>query len=257
MYNYFDLSISKDEKIKKYERDDNGNIEFQKKMDFKYLESIFSNKKIAFLSITLSRAILKCSFVGIYFLIKKYYNELDGEAFLINYNPLGFEKLIFSLPSIGLLIGAGLSFINWFKENKTILIISFLIGISGTLACFSNKFYFEILIMTFYVLANLIIPSLIQKSFDCFKDEQQLHEISYTFNCLIYLFIGNLISSILNTIFGYQTKFLMKMYLLIVWANFFLIYKYKSEMEKESHAAQKNSHKLSKPQQLVDILVKE
>ena len=139
--------------------------------------------------------------------------------------------MIHYLPSFGLAIGAVLSFFVWFKKDETILYISFLIGIFGTLAYISNKLYFVISIFIFYVLANIIIPSLIQKSFDCFKDEQ-LQEISYTFNCFIYLVFGNLLPSILNTKTE-STNYLMKIYLLIVWANLFLIFIYICTNEKE------------------------
>lgn len=50
-----------------------------------------------------------------YALLKKYYYKLDGDGELN-------EFLIYVLPYIGLFIGAGLSFFNWFKRNETILI---------------------------------------------------------------------------------------------------------------------------------------
>jgi len=223
---YFNLSYSKvkeDKKEENYVCNKDRNDKFIKKMNYEYLKSKFS-EKYDFFSIALSRAILKFSFFGIYALLKKYYYKLDGDEELN-------EFLIYFLPSIGLFIGAGLSFFNWFKKNETILIISFLIGIFGTLACINNKKCFIISIFIFYVLANLIIPSLIQKSFDCFEDEQ-LHEISYAFNYFIYLVIGNLLPSILNLNIE-CTNSLMKFYLLIVWANVFLILIYICKNKKE------------------------
>ena len=247
---YFDLSISKDEKVKdkeKYEKNDNRNKEFKEKMEFENLKSTFS-KKYDFFFITLSRAILKFSFCGIYALLKKYYYKLDGDEELnefLTYIPfINSDNILdnlFIIPSIGLFIGAILSFFDWFKKNETILIISFLIGISGIFACINNKLYFVISIFFFYVFANLIIPSLIQKSFDCFKDEKQLQEISYAFNCFIYLVIGNLISSFLNANIE-STNFLMKMYLLIAWVNLFFIIKYiYAKKEGNSDSKNKNS----------------
>jgi len=231
---YFNLLYSKKENLDEYELNDGRIEELKKKMN---ISSIFcSENKYAFISIVLARAILKFSFVGIYSLIKKYYDTLDGEGEFI-------EFLIYYFPSIGLIIGAILSCFNWFKENKIILYISIFIGISGTFTIWlNNKIYFEFSIIIFYVLANIIIPSLIQKSFDCFQDEK-LHEISYAFNCFFYLLIGNLLSFILNAIFQSETEALMKIYMLITWVNVFLIFNYNYLMKRNSHASQDNNGK--------------
>lgn len=254
---YFNLSYSKVENEKKYHLNDDKNNEFQSKMNYEYLKSKFS-KKYDFCSIALSRAILKFSFFGIYALLKNYYDKLDGDEELnqfLTYIPFinsdNILNIIFYLPSIGLLIGAGLSFFDWFKKDETILFISILIGIFGTLAYISNKLYFVISIFIFYVLANIIIPSLIQKSFDCFKDDEQLQEISYAFNCFIYLVFGNLLPSILNTK-KESTNYLMKIYLLIVWANLFLIVFYicKKEEKNNDRDSQNKSNKAEELQNL-------
>ena len=152
--NYFDLSYSKDEKQEnnkeKYELNDNRNKEFKDKMEFENLKSTFS-KKYDFFFITLSRAILKLSFCGIYAILKKYYYKLDGDEELnefLTYIPfINSDNILdnlYIIPSICLFIGAVLSFFDWFKKNETILIISFLIGISGIFACINNKLYFVI-----------------------------------------------------------------------------------------------------------------
>jgi hypothetical protein len=157
--NYFDLSYSKDEKQEKnkekYELNDERNENFKDKMKFENLKSDFS-KKYDFFFITLSRAILKFSFYGIYALLKKYYYKLDGDEELnefLTYIPFinsdNILDSLFIIPSIGLIIGAVLSFFDWFKKNETILIISFLIGISGIFACINNKLYFVISIFFF------------------------------------------------------------------------------------------------------------
>ena len=232
--NYFDLTISINRRTGEYERNFEINKEFIKHLN---CETIFGSKnqnRWPFISIVFARAILKFSFVGIHYCMKDYYDELDGDGKLN-------KMLIFYFPLIGLVIGAFLSFSECFKYNSTILIISFLIGFTGVLTCFSNKFFFGILIITFYSLANLIIPTLIQKSFDCFE-EKQLQEISYTFNCFFYLLIGNLFSSGLNYLLQDNTNDLMYIYLLIVWANLFLIfiYIYKIKMKKENPSSQTN-----------------
>lgn len=232
--NYFDLTISINRRTGEYERNFEINKEFIKHLN---CETIFGSKnqnRWPFISIVFARAILKFSFVGIHYCMKDYYDELDGDGKLN-------KMLIFYFPLIGLVIGAFLSFSECFKYNSTILIISFLIGFTGVLTCFSNKFFFGILIITFYSLANLIIPTLIQKSFDCFE-KKQLHEISYTFNCFFYLLIGNLFSSGLNYLLQDNTNDLMYIYLLIVWANLFLIfiYIYKIKMKKENPSSQTN-----------------
>lgn len=231
--NYFNLSFSKDKENKNYNLNKERNIQFINKMNYEKLKSEFS-KKYDFFSLVLSRAILKFSFFGIYALLKKYYYKLDGDI-----NSDIILEIIFYLPSIGLLIGAVLSFFDWFKKNETILIISFLIGISGTFACINNKLCFIISIIIFYFLANLIIPSLIQKSFDCFEDEQ-LHEISYAFNCFIYLSIGNLLPSFLNAKYIESINCLMKFYLLIVWANLFLIFIYICKKKGKKNSEEQN-----------------
>jgi hypothetical protein len=232
--NYFDLTISINRSTGEYERNFEINKEFIKHLN---CETIFGSKnqnRWPFISIVFARAILKFSFVGIHYCMEDYYDELDGDGKLN-------KMLIFYFPLIGLVIGAFLSFSECFKYNSTILIISFLIGFTGVLTCFSNKFFFGILIITFYSLANLIIPTLIQKSFDCFE-EKQLQEISYTFNCFFYLLIGNLFSSGLNYLLQDNTNDLMYIYLLIVWANLFLIfiYIYKIKMKKENPSSQTN-----------------
>ena len=229
--NYFDLTISINRRTGEYERNFEINKEFIKHLN---CETIFGSKnqnRWPFISIVFARAILKFSFVGIHYCMKDYYDELDGDGKLN-------KMLIFYFPLIGLVIGAFLSFSECFKYNSTILIISFLIGFTGVLTCFSNKFFFGILIITFYSLANLIIPTLIQKSFDCFE-EKQLQEISYTFNCFFYLLIGNLFSSGLNYLLQDNTNDLMYIYLLIVWANLFLIFIY-IKMKKENPSSQTN-----------------
>lgn len=229
--NYFDLTISINRSTGEYERNFEINKEFIKHLN---CETIFGSKnqnRWPFISIVFARAILKFSFVGIHYCMKDYYDELDGDGKLN-------KMLIFYFPLIGLVIGAFLSFSECFKYNSTILIISFLIGFTGVLTCFSNKFFFGILIITFYSLANLIIPTLIQKSFDCFE-EKQLQEISYTFNCFFYLLIGNLFSSGLNYLLQDNTNDLMYIYLLIVWANLFLIFIY-IKMKKENPSSQTN-----------------
>ena len=71
---------------------------------------------------------------------------------------------------------------------------------------------------------------LIEKSFDCFSD-RQISEISYVFNCLIYLLIGNLVSSLVNSIF--ETETLMKLYLNVVWFNLIFIFIYKVKMDRK------------------------
>ena len=229
--NYFDLTISINRRTGEYERNFEINKEFIKHLN---CETIFGSKnqnRWPFISIVFARAILKFSFVGIHYCMKDYYDELDGDGKLN-------KMLISYFPLIGLVIGAFLSFSECFKYNSTILIISFLIGFTGVLTCFSNKFFFGILIITFYSLANLIIPTLIQKSFDCFE-EKQLQEISYTFNCFFYLLIGNLFSSGLNYLLQDNTNDLMYIYLLIVWANLFLIFIY-IKMKKENPSSQTN-----------------
>ena len=224
---YFNSLVSQKENSNEYSIDDDKNDDMEKKKR-KNCNLIFCSKnRCAFISIALARAILKFSFVGIHYLINDYYNNLRGDGKLN-------ETIIFFAPLIGLLIGALLSFFDWFKKNRIILIISILIWIFGTLTSLSNdKLIFIVLLIFFYGFTNLILPSLIQKSFDCFEDTQ-ISEISYAFNCLIYLLIGNLFSSILNKIFESKTKALMIMYLNIVLVNFFLIFIYTIKMDKKN-----------------------
>lgn len=264
--NYFDLTISINRKTGGYEKNKEKNKEYIKKMNF---EEIFGSKnenRWPFISIVLARAILKFSLVGIKYCMKDYYDELDGDEILN-------EKLIFYFPLIGLIIGAIISFSEWFKNNSTIVIISFLIGIgiTGVLICFSNKCFFEILIIIFYSLTNLIMPFLIQKSFDCFEDKQdeqdeqdkqdkkdkqdkqdkqdrQLNEISYAFNCFFYLLIGNLFSSGLNYFFQTKSNDLMHMYLLIVWTNLLLIFFY----EKNKKITDSSNNSIQEELQLIE-----
>ena len=87
-----------------------------------------------------------------------------------------------------------------------------------------------IFVVFFYIFSNLISPYLIEKSFDCFSD-RQISEISYVFNCLIYLLIGNLVSSLVNSIF--ETETLMKLYLNVVWFNLIFIFIYKVKMDRK------------------------
>jgi hypothetical protein len=223
---YFNSLVSQKENSNEYSIDDDKNDDMEKKKR-KNCNLIFRSKnRCAFICIALARAILKFSFVGIHYLINDYYETLVGDGELN-------EAIIFYVPLIGLLIGALLSCFDWFKKNGIILIISILIGIFGTLTClFNDKLTFIVLLIFFYGLTNLILPSLIQKSFDCFEDAQ-LSEISYAFNCLIYLLIGNLFSSILNRIFKSKTESLIKMYLNIVWINFILIFFYKIKMDRK------------------------
>ena len=247
--NYFDLTISINRRTGEYERNFEINKEFIKHLN---CETIFGSKnqnRWPFISIVFARAILKFSFVGIHYCMKDYYDELDGDGKLN-------KMLIFYFPLIGLVIGAFLSFSECFKYNSTILIISFLIGFTGVLTCFSNKFFFGILIITFYSLANLIIPTLIQKSFDCFE-KKQLHEISYTFNCFFYLLIGNLFSSGLNYFLQDNTNDLMYIYLLIVWANLFLIFIYISKIKiKKENPAPQNKLIQTEDEELKEIVNK-
>jgi len=49
-----------------------------------------------------------------------------------------------------------------------------------------DKLRFACLLIGFHASSNLIIPLLIQKSFDCFGKDKQLAEIFYIINCLIY-----------------------------------------------------------------------
>ena len=198
-------------------------MEEKKKKNYKLI--FCSENKCAFISIVLARALLKFSFVGINYCINDYFKELDGDGELN-------ESIIFYVPLIGLFIGALLSFFDWFKKNGIILIISVFIGFFGTLtSVLNNKLSFIIFLIGFYGFTNLMLPSLIQKSFDCFKDEQ-LSEISYAFNCIIYLLIGNLFSSFLN--FISENKILMIIYLNVVWINFFLIFIYKIKMDRKN-----------------------
>ena len=247
--NYFDLTISINRSTGEYERNFEINKEFIKHLN---CETIFGSKnqnRWPFISIVFARAILKFSFVGIHYCMKDYYDELDGDGKLN-------KMLIFYFPLIGLVIGAFLSFSECFKYNSTILIISFLIGFTGVLTCFSNKFFFGILIITFYSLANLIIPTLIQKSFDCFE-KKQLHEISYTFNCFFYFLIGNLFSSGLNYFLQDNTNDLMYIYLLIVWANLFLIFIYISKIKiKKENPAPQNKLIQTEDEELKEIVNK-
>ena len=175
--NYFNPLVSQNENTNEYSINDNKNENLEKIKKNNYKLIFCFENTCAFISIVLSRAILKFSFVGINYLINDYYdNELSGDGKLN-------QSLIFYVPLIGLFIGAILSYFKWFRKNITTLIISIFIGIFGTLtSLFNNKLIFIVFIIFFYGTTNLIIPSLIQKSFDCF-DDKQVSEISYAFNC--------------------------------------------------------------------------
>lgn len=230
--NYFNPLVSQNENTNEYSINDNKNENMEKIKKNNYKLIFCFENTCAFISIVLSRAILKFSFVGINYLINDYYdNELGGDGKLN-------QSLIFYVLLIGLFIGAILSYFKWFRKNITTLIISILIGIFGTLtSLFNNKLIFIVFIIFFYGLTNLIIPSLIQKSFDCF-DDKQVSEISYAFNCFFYLLIGNLFSSFLNIIS--ETKILMIIYLNVVWVIFFLILIYKIKMDRKNEDFQNN-----------------
>lgn len=222
---YFNSLVSQKENLNEFAINDDKNIDMEEKKKKNYKLIFCSENKCAFISIVLARALLKFSFVGINYCIKDYFKELDGDGELN-------ESIIFYVPLIGLFIGALLSFFDWFKKNGIILIISVFIGFFGTLtSVLNNKLSFIIFLIGFYGFTNLMLPSLIQKSFDCFKDEQ-LSEISYAFNCIIYLLIGNLFSSFLN--FISENKILMIIYLNVVWINFFLIFIYKIKMDRKN-----------------------
>ena len=213
--NYFNLLVSQNEDSNEINDDENKKMEGKKNCNFLFS----SENRCAFILIVLARAILKFSFVGIHYLINDYYDELEGDEKLNEY-------IISYIPLFGLVIGAILSNFNWFRiKNWVIIIISLFIGILGTLtSILNNKYYFVVSLISFYGLTNLILPLLIQKSFDCFED-RQLWEISYVFNCFIYLLIGNFLSSLFN--YFLEDKFLMKFYLNVVWINFIFTLCYK------------------------------
>jgi len=219
--NYFNQKISQNENSN--EINDEENEKMKSKKNCKFLFS--SRNKYAFILIVLARAILKFSFVGIHYLINDYYDELEGDEKLNEY-------IISYIPLFGLFIGAILSNFKWFRtQNWVVIIISLFIGIIGTLtSLLNNKYYFDFSLIFFYGLANLILPSLIQKSFDCFEDKQ-LSEISYVFNCFIYLLIGNFLSSLFNYLL--EAKFLVKFYLNVVWINFIFTLCYKINIGKK------------------------
>ena len=222
--NYFNPKVSLKEDSSEFIISNDDNQDIENKMNCKSL--LNSENRCAFIFIVLARAILKFSFLGIHYCIKDYYKELEGNGKLD-------EKLIYYFPVVGLLMGGVFSFCDCFKKNYTILFISILIGILGSSTnSAKDKFWFVFLLLFFYIISNFISPYLIEKSFDCFSD-RQLSEISYVFNCLIYLLIGNLVSSLVNSIF--ETETLMKLYLNIVWFNliFILIYKVKMDRQKK------------------------
>ena len=213
--NYFNLLVSQNEDSNEINDEENKKLESKKNCNFLFS----SENRCAFILIVLARAILKFSFVGIHYLINDYYDKLEGDEKLNEY-------IISYIPLFGLIIGAILSNFNWFRiKNWVIIIISLFIGILGTLtSILNNKYYFVVSLISFYGLTNLILPLLIQKSFDCFED-RQLWEISYVFNCFIYLLIGNFLSSLFN--YFLEDKFLMKFYLNVVWINFIFTLCYK------------------------------
>lgn len=233
--NYFNNKISINEKENSNEIDDEENEKMKSKKNCKFLFS--SGNKYAFILIVLARAILKFSFVGIHYLINDYYDELEGDEKLNEY-------IISYIPLFGLFIGAILSNFKWFRmKNWVVIIISLFIGINGTLtSLLNNKYYFDFSLIFFYGLTNLILPSLIQKSFDCFEDKQ-LSEISYVFNCFIYLLIGNFLSSLFN--YFLEAKFLVKFYLNVVWINIIFTLCYKINIDKKG-SSQKIIEKVNK-----------
>ena len=227
--NHFNPKVSLEENSNKFIISNDDNQGMENKMNCKSL--LRSENRCAFISIILARAILKFSFLGIHYCIKDYYKELEGNGKLD-------EKLIYYSPVVGLLMGGLFSYFDCFKKNYAILFISILIGILGSSTnSAKDKFWFVFLLLFFYIFSNLISPYLIEKSFDCFSD-RQISEISYVFNCLIYLLIGNLVSSLINSIF--ETETLMKLYLNVVWFNLIFIFIYKVKMDRKKKSGLPN-----------------
>jgi len=148
------------------------------------LNSFKSTYFFAFLVIAFVRAIYKISFLGTNSLYKDYYvNELKGDRELDD----KLKNYILFIPLVFLFIGAFFSCSNFYNNNVILLLISITIGILGIFAKIEkDKLRFACLLIGFHASSNLIIPLLIQKSFDCFGKDKQLAEIFYIINCLIY-----------------------------------------------------------------------
>jgi len=219
---YFNLTVTKDEKglPEKCSQKSKNCIE---KMQ---LPSLKSNFSLAFFCIVLVRAIYKLSFLGTSNFYKGYYDkELEGNVELNDK-----IKYISLVPLLFLIFGVLLSCFDCYIKYLT-FIISICIGIFGSLASLvKDKSVFVILLILFHGSSNLIVPSVIQKSFDCYEDKQ-LAEIFYVINCLIYSCIN---------IFSFFPK-KMILYLNLVWINciLFLIY----ECRIKSNNKRKNKNK--------------
>ena len=182
-------------------------------------ESLRKNCSWAFFSIAFARAFYKLSFLGTNRLIKDYFHPLFLDNKELYYTIKYFGPFILFLF---LLIGVVLSCFKFYKENGFVLFISILIGILGIYTSFvKDKSKFHILLIIFQASSHLIVPPIIQKSFDCFKDKQ-LAEIFYVINCVIY--------SCINL---FQFVDTMNFYLYIDLINCCLILIYKLIMDKK------------------------
>jgi hypothetical protein len=222
---YFSFSVTED-KNGNYERNEKKIKNCEEKLKCEYLRKNFS---LAFISVALARAIYKLSFLGTNRLIKDYFHPIFLDNKELDYKIKNFIPFI---PLLFLLIGLVLSYFNFYIKNKFVLIISFLIGILGIWTSFvKDKSKFLILLTIFQASSHLIVPPIIQKSFDCFEDKQ-LAEIFYVINCVIYSCI-NILSFVRS----------MNFYLYIVLFNCCLIFIYKCRMDKKESNKNKNKSK--------------
>ena len=203
------------------------------------LNSFKSKYFLAFLVFAFVRAIYKVSFLGTNSLYKDYYiNELKGDRELDD----NLKNYILFIPLGFLFIGAIFSFSKYYNTNTFLLIISIIAGIFGILAKNEkDKLRFGCILIGFHASSNLIIPLLIQKSFDCFGKDKQLAEIFYIINCLIYS---------CSDFFSFFES--IKIYFLGVWINVLLILIYiiyiylmkKKEEESKNKSNDKNELKI-------------
>jgi len=247
--NYFNLLLSKEEEedVDGYGYFNLTNDKYKKKKNCK---SLFCPKNsCAFYSITFVRSILKFIYVGINYLYKDFYQSLEGDEKFGT-----FINIVFSLfPLIGLIIGGLLLSIESLRKKKFFLIpffsifiicMSIIIEAIGIMAYFSgNKCSFNLLLNLFKLMSNIIMPLIIQKSFDC-TDESEIH---YFLNCLLSIIFGNFFSSIFTNI-G------MAVYLIYAGLfNIFLIFIYECIMYSKNEEKPNINEKNDKGTELVKV----